>query len=327
MTAKSLFRQPSVLRSGITALAVAGALLGLADAWAGTVRLTWTAPGDDGTTGQAASYDLRYSLAPVSGTDTTSWWNGATPVGSLSRPKVAGSSEAFTVAGLDSGMTYYFIIRTADEVPNVSAFSNISVRVAQGSTFYTLATPQGFRAQATPTSITLIWKASPSDAGTEYHMYRTGPGDTSPQLLQILPLATTSWTDSTVSAGLSYEYRLATYGGGQEGTPAILQVTAASEAGPGVDVVQAYPNPARDHVTLRFTIGGSGSTSARSRIALFDLTGHRIRELLNEVLPPGEHTLTWNCLSSTGERVAPGVYSAILDGPSGRVVAQLAILP
>jgi len=34
------------------------------------VILRWTAPGDDGLSGRASRYDLRYSLNPIVGTDT-----------------------------------------------------------------------------------------------------------------------------------------------------------------------------------------------------------------------------------------------------------------
>ena len=43
-----------------------------------SMRLVWTAPGDDGNTGQVGAYQLCYRTTPV-GVDTTGWWNG-TPV-------------------------------------------------------------------------------------------------------------------------------------------------------------------------------------------------------------------------------------------------------
>ena len=60
-----------------------------------SVTLTWTSPGDDGTTGQAELYFLRYSTSEI--TDET--WVDATPVDSLPAGgkhgvKNAGESEA-----------------------------------------------------------------------------------------------------------------------------------------------------------------------------------------------------------------------------------------
>ncbi len=45
----------------------------------GTATLSFTAPGDDGNTGTATSYDLRYSTSAI----TDQYWNDATPAGNL----------------------------------------------------------------------------------------------------------------------------------------------------------------------------------------------------------------------------------------------------
>lgn len=84
--------------------------------------LTWTAPGDDGATGRAASYDIRYSTAPITETHFAS----ATSVPNRPSPLPAGQTQSLTVAGLQPGTTYYFALKTADEVPNWSAISNIA---------------------------------------------------------------------------------------------------------------------------------------------------------------------------------------------------------
>ncbi len=86
-----------------------------------TLQLTWTAPGDDGTTGTATSYDVRYSTTPI--TDNTTF-AAATAVTGVTAPQIAGSVEQLTLTGLVASTTYYVAIRTRDEVPNTSALSN-----------------------------------------------------------------------------------------------------------------------------------------------------------------------------------------------------------
>jgi hypothetical protein len=82
-------------------------------------RLAWTASGDDGNVGTASQYDIRY----LEGTPiTANNWNSAVQATGEAAPKAAGSAETFTVSGLQSGKTYYFAIKTGDEVPNWSAF-------------------------------------------------------------------------------------------------------------------------------------------------------------------------------------------------------------
>ena len=83
--------------------------------------LHWTAPGDDGTVGTAAEYDVRVSQQPI----TSATWSMATELQGEPTPSVAGSIEAFTVEGLEPNTTYYFAVKTADEVPNWSLLSNV----------------------------------------------------------------------------------------------------------------------------------------------------------------------------------------------------------
>lgn len=97
-----------------------------------TVELRWSAPGDDGDTGTARSYDLRYSTALI----TESNFNSATQVAGLGNPKPAGNVENFTVGGLQSGTRYYFALKSSDEVGNTSGLSNV---VAATTTALTLS--------------------------------------------------------------------------------------------------------------------------------------------------------------------------------------------
>ncbi len=84
--------------------------------------LTWTAPGDDGNVGQATSYDLRYSSSPL----TADNFSLATSVTGVPAPQPAGSTETYTVTGLQPATTYFFGLKTSDEAGNVSTLSNIA---------------------------------------------------------------------------------------------------------------------------------------------------------------------------------------------------------
>jgi len=88
---------------------------------ASSIQLTWTAPGDDGATGTASSYDVRYSTSSIDEGN----WAAATQATGEPAPQVAGSAESFTVTGLSAETTYYFAIKTSDEVPNESGLSNV----------------------------------------------------------------------------------------------------------------------------------------------------------------------------------------------------------
>jgi formylglycine-generating enzyme required for sulfatase activity len=87
-----------------------------------SVRLTWTAPGDDLYRGQAASYDIRYALAPIE----EATWPSATAVEGEPDPLPAGNPQSFVVTGLSPETHYYFALKTLDEAGNVSHLSNVT---------------------------------------------------------------------------------------------------------------------------------------------------------------------------------------------------------
>ena len=141
-----------------------------------SVVLAWTAPGDDGGSGTASAYDIRYATSPISDLN----WNSASQVSGEPSPQIAGSSESYTVTGLDPGTTYYFAIKTADEVPNWSGLSNIATRATDDEQNPPATIADLTVSDAAPNSITLTWTA-PGDDGTtgtasEYDIrYSTSP--------------------------------------------------------------------------------------------------------------------------------------------------------
>lgn len=91
---------------------------------AGTVGLSWTAPGDDGNTGTATGYEIRYAAGPIM--DEIAW-NAATPVsGIIPTPQAAGTPETMTVTGLAPGAQFFFAVRAVDEASNRGGVSSTS---------------------------------------------------------------------------------------------------------------------------------------------------------------------------------------------------------
>jgi phosphodiesterase/alkaline phosphatase D-like protein len=86
-----------------------------------TAALSWTTVGDDSLTGNATSYDIRYSTAPI----TSANWASATQSTGEPTPTAPGSTQTFTVTGLTRQRTYYFAVRALDEGGNISALSNV----------------------------------------------------------------------------------------------------------------------------------------------------------------------------------------------------------
>ncbi len=87
-----------------------------------SLRVNWTAVGDDGTSGTADFYELRYASGECPEHDGIRFTSG-TVFESVPDPLPAGTKQAKTVTGLVQGVSYCFVLRVVDDGDNAS-FSN-----------------------------------------------------------------------------------------------------------------------------------------------------------------------------------------------------------
>jgi subtilisin family serine protease len=103
--------------------------LAATNATSSTVDLDWTATGDDGYTGTASYYDVRYSTSPI---DEMNFFD-ATGAAGVPDPGPSGTPESMTVHGLDFTTTYYFAVKVLDEYGNYSDVSNLASATTLGA--------------------------------------------------------------------------------------------------------------------------------------------------------------------------------------------------
>jgi hypothetical protein len=87
-----------------------------------SVTLIWTASGDSGDAGTAATYDIRFSTKKFTDAD----WTILTQVSGEPAPRLAGTSQSKSVNSLKCGRTYFFAIKSRDKDGNESGLSNIA---------------------------------------------------------------------------------------------------------------------------------------------------------------------------------------------------------
>lgn len=112
----------------------------------GQMRLTWTAPGDDGRSGTASYYVLKYSTAPITALN----WNSAITYPSPPPPLSGGERQSFTMGGLTPGQEYFVALRAYDDVNNAGAVSNSPMAFACG-----ILTPNPLQTAYDPQAATL----------------------------------------------------------------------------------------------------------------------------------------------------------------------------
>lgn len=94
-----------------------------------TVELIWTAPGDDGDSGTASAYDVRYNVYPIAERN----WQDNFAVPFPPKPAPAGTQQSMIVRNLTPFAIYHFAIKTGDEIPNWSPVSNEVTAITDGS--------------------------------------------------------------------------------------------------------------------------------------------------------------------------------------------------
>jgi Tol biopolymer transport system component len=154
--------------------------------------LSWTAPGDDGTMGQAAAYDIRYSTVAI--TDET--WNDATEALNELAPSEAGTTETFTLTTLNPETTYYFAVKVTDDAGNVSTLSNVVSLATTGDPIPPGAVTDLRAVSATTRRASFVWTAPGSDGAGEgqaaaYDLRRS-----------LTPITDETWEDATPVSGM-----------------------------------------------------------------------------------------------------------------------------
>ena len=138
------------------------------------VTLTWTAAGDDGNTGTASTYDIRYSTSAI----TDANWGSATQCSGEPTPNVAGSAETLNVTGLSPNTLYYFAMKTADEVFNWSGLSNVVSKKTEAAADTTPPTTpsvaDGGSYTTSTASLQATWGSTDTESGIAEYEYAIG---------------------------------------------------------------------------------------------------------------------------------------------------------
>jgi len=196
LTANEISADYNSQTNDVTAPAAVSNLSAITGANGGEIRLTWTAPGNDGNTGTASSYIIKRSNSAIT---TDALFNAATDVTGEPAPGVAGTAQAMTVTGLTSGQTYYFAMKAQDQVPNTSALSNS-----------TSASAKAAAANNSPVLASIGNKSVAENAALSFTVSATdADGDTLTYSTSALPTGaafntstkTFSWTPTTSQSG------------------------------------------------------------------------------------------------------------------------------
>ena len=154
------------------------------------IVLTWDSPGDNGGADNVTgTYLIQYA------TYTVAWSTSATPTDATTvtistTNAVPGSAEIHTRTGFTAGLTYYFVLWTADEAPNWSEVSNTA------SVLLPPSPPTGSLTARSQTTITGGWDFS---VGSSSYTFVVSTEATNPPV-EVVGSSTTVALSATVSS-------------------------------------------------------------------------------------------------------------------------------
>lgn len=90
-----------------------------------------------------------------------------------------------------------------------------------------------------------------------------------------------------------------TYGGVRDETIAVDEPVVAAD-----DLLRVWPNPASGPLTLSYDVPEDG----RVTLEIYDVSGRRVRTLVDRKLRSGRQTFVWDGTNQVGDPVAPGSY-------------------
>ena len=93
-----------------------------------------------------------------------------------------------------------------------------------------------------------------------------------------------------------------------------------------ITLLANVPNPFNPTTTIRFIVPGRAGTAAHATVDVFDLTGRRVKTLLDESVPAGYRTVSWNGTNGQGATVTSGVYFVRLRAGEESVTRKITLI-
>ena len=189
------------------------------------------------------------------------------------------------------------------------------------------AVPAAFAVDYSATQNQLAWEASEDEDFQYFRIYRGADPAFIPAPENLIQMTIgVNWLDE-VTEGWQYHYKITAVDfSGNESDP------ASPESVTGLDdpemparyaLYQNAPNPFNPVTEVRYDVPAPGG---RVTLAIFDLSGRRVRTLVDGHETSGEKRVVWNGTDSSGGRVASGVYYCVLTAPGYDRAVKMTLL-
>ncbi len=192
------------------------------------------------------------------------------------------------------------------------------------------ANPSGLSTQATEQTISLSWKDN--SYNEEGFIIEIKSGDGAFEVIDSVRANITSKDVTGLTKGIPYCFRITAYNmlGNSGYSNETCDTIASSD---GIDDIRLhdpftlnrmYPNPFKDRITVEYELDSPANISLR----IYDMTGKVIREISNASVTAGQHEMTWDGKTVSGNAARPGIYTIMMtvhrqNGKSGMKILKI----
>jgi hypothetical protein len=162
-----------------------------------------------------------------------------------------------------------------------------------------------FTADAVDVGVALEWDVEADEAFNGFALFRSGDRADPSEAIQVGGLIAADarrYVDNSVEPGRTYFYVLhVEYADGVQTLSDRIEVKTRSYA---TGLTQNYPNPFNPSTRIPYTL----ERPAQVTLTIYDVSGRRVRTLVDRVDGAGRHEREWDGRDDTGNEVASGVY-------------------
>lgn len=171
-----------------------------------------------------------------------------------------------------------------------------------------------FTAELIDDVVVLHWSAHDAGEIRGFNVYRAEGGEEA--MLRINTEALSAETavdyrDETVMPGRSYRYQIGVICKEREIRSFALSIQLPPRP---LTLYQNYPNPFNPTTSISFFLPDRANVD----LSIFDVSGRRVRALVNGAIEGGKHVITWDGKNGAGASVGSGIYYYRLE--SGKKV-------
>jgi len=195
---------------------------------------------------------------------------------------------SYSDTDVEAGIEYTYRVRAyiSEGTSEYSSEINAMIEVV-----ITVDAPSGVNATAGETSIELMWTDN-SDNETGFYIERADD-DGSFVLVDSTSADVDSYSDTSVSAGIEYKYRVQAYNA--EAKSEFSATVNATIVASGIDfqakskfqLEQNFPNPFHSSTTIKFNLPGNENV----KLNVYNSDGKLVKQLVNSRLNEGEHSV------------------------------------